>query len=158
AAVRISCCPAHAAALRALLPRLDGRHRFNELAVGPAAPLMDLLDAVGLLERWSPAQQCGNLPQVTWLGHAGLLYAAGGRRLVVDPLFHAPSLPPRRPVVGDTPLDWRTLGAVDGIFITHGDNDHLHPESLIHFSTATPLYLPRAARRMAYQVDLEGVA
>ncbi len=133
----------------------DGRHTRSELG-----ELVDLLDLVGLLENATPATWSHNSAQVTWIGHAGLLYEAGGQRVVIDPLFHAPSLPPRRPPGpgDDAPFDPRALGAVDAIFITHGDNDHLHPASLLRFDPHTPIYLPRAPRRFAYQVDLEGVA
>ncbi len=160
ATLRLSCCAPHAAALRALIPRLDGRHSFAELSQGDAAGALEALDLAGLVERWSPPDWPGAPPQVTWLGHAALLYEAGRRRLVVDPLFATPSEPPRRaaPPGSDEPFDPRRLGPVDAILITHGDNDHLNAESLLRFDGATPLYLPRAAPKMAYQVDLQGVA
>jgi L-ascorbate metabolism protein UlaG (beta-lactamase superfamily) len=160
AVAHLHCCARHAAAARALVPRLDGRHSWQELAHGADEDVLDLLDLAGLLETWSPPDWPRAPAQVTWLGHAGLLYEAGGARLVVDPMFPAPSLPPHRPPPpgSDEPFDPRRLGPVDGILITHGDNDHLNADALLRFDTATPLYLPSCEKKMAWQVDLEGVS
>jgi L-ascorbate metabolism protein UlaG (beta-lactamase superfamily) len=160
ASIRVSCCARHAQALRDLIPRLDGRHRFSELADGAEGEVLDLLDLTGLLEAFSPPAHEGRNAQVTWLGHASVLYEAGGKRFVVDPLFHGGSQPPRKTIAPPKPqpFDPRRLGSVDGILITHGDNDHLHAESLLRFSAETPIYLPSSTKKMAYQVDLEGVA
>jgi L-ascorbate metabolism protein UlaG (beta-lactamase superfamily) len=160
AVAHLHCCARHAQSARALVPRLDGRHTWQELAEGAAEDVLDLLDLAGLVEAWSPPSLPRAPAQVTWLGHAGLLYEAGGARLVVDPMFPAPSLPPHRPPPpgSDEPFDPRRLGPVDGVLVTHGDNDHLNPEALLRFDTTTPLYLPSSAQKMAWQVDLEGVA
>jgi L-ascorbate metabolism protein UlaG (beta-lactamase superfamily) len=151
----VACCARHGAAARALLPRLDGRHTVEELASSDGArEVLEALDLAGLLERrsppaWSPTEG------VTWLGHAGVLYEAGGRRILVDPLFGAASLPARAGVA--TPPDWRDLGPIDAVLITHGDHDHLNPPTLLRIAPDTPIFIPSTERRMAYQVDLEAV-
>ena len=54
---------------------------------------------------------------IVWLGHASLLLTTlTGARLAIDPWLNGnPSLPE----------DWRSLGDVSGILITHGHFDHL---------------------------------
>jgi L-ascorbate metabolism protein UlaG (beta-lactamase superfamily) len=138
------------------LPRLDGRHDWQELAAAQGvAPLLELLDGFGLLERHMPPPPWAGAAQLTWLGHAAALYEADGRRILVDPLFHRASLPARPGA--DQPPDWRALGPLDAVLITHGDNDHFNPSSLLRLPRQTPIYIPRAERRWAYQVDLEAV-
>jgi len=156
---RVVCCPRHGAALRWLVPRLDGRHTRAELErdLPDVAVALEALDALGLLERRAaPALTAppAGRARVTWLGHAAVLVEAAGRRLLVDPIIFPASVP-QRP--GDVPPDWRDLGPVDAILITHGDNDHLNPSTLTLFPRETPIFIPEAPIRRAHQVDMEAL-
>ncbi len=155
--LRMECCPQHGAALRALLPRLNGWATWEQLAADPqVAGVLDALDVVGMLESCGPhTKDQGSPAQVTWLGHAAVLYQAGGTRLLVDPLFHPRSIPQR--AHQDTPPDPRALGHIDAVLITHGDNDHLNAQALQWLPPDTPVIIPRASARHPYQVDLEGM-
>jgi L-ascorbate metabolism protein UlaG (beta-lactamase superfamily) len=53
---------------------------------------------------------------VTWLGHATLLFdAPNGRRVLVDPWLGNPSCPP----------EFKNVGQIDLILVTHGHSDHI---------------------------------
>lgn len=154
------------ASLRALLPLLDGRRTKEEIL--QALPhrkgdrLLFLLDAVTALESVdgppAPAERFEiDAAQVTWLGHAGVLVQLEGKNLLVDPLFFSASDPPERGLT-DPKLDPRALPRIDAVLITHGDNDHLNPNSLAMLPTSTPIYIPRVGNEPApYQVDLYGM-
>jgi hypothetical protein len=88
------------------------------------------------------------------LGHAGVLYEASGRRLVVDPPVFQRSEPTRHPVA---PFDLRELGPLDGVLITHGDNDHLHPHALCRVDRRTPVVIPSSPDPRPYQVDMRAM-
>ncbi len=148
----------HGAALRDLLPLLDGRHDWAALSQsGPLAErLLDWLDAAALLEANDQTLAAPFPPtHVTWLGHAAVLVKVGAATIAIDPLFFTDSAP-RRPGREALP-DPRALPIVDAIAITHGDNDHLNPHSLARFSRDTPIIIPRCREARPYQVDIEAV-
>ncbi len=69
-------------------------------------------------------------PVVTWLGQAGFLFEAAGRRILVDPFFSEQEgrrYPPP-PVEGD--VDW--------LLVTHEHLDHLDPASLRAVAERSP--------------------
>ena len=155
------------AALRRIVPRLDGRRtepalraelsRFEQELVG-------WLDRAGLMEhRAGPPAPAAEFEagwpdaRVTWLGHAAVLVQMNDTHLLVDPLFFAHGEPPERtePV---EPFDPRALPRLDGILITHGDNDHLNPQALARLFRDVPVVVPRVGPEPApYQVDMEGM-
>jgi L-ascorbate metabolism protein UlaG (beta-lactamase superfamily) len=148
----IACCAAHARALRDLVPRLDGRSTVAELVADDRTrPLVVALDDLGLLTRPPPPPRPAGAARVTWLAHAGVLYEASGRRVLIDPVVFDRSIPTRQPI---EPVDARTLGDVDAVLITHGDNDHFNPKTLLRLRRSTPIYVPRAASPQPYHVDL----
>ena len=69
-------------------------------------------------------------PVVTWLGQAGFLFEAAGRRILVDPFFseHDGRRYPPPPVEGD--VDW--------LLVTHDHLDHLDPASLRAVAERSP--------------------
>ncbi len=69
-------------------------------------------------------------PVVTWLGQAGFLFEAAGRRILVDPFFseHEGRRYPPPPVEGD--VDW--------MLVTHEHLDHLDPASLRAVAERSP--------------------
>jgi L-ascorbate metabolism protein UlaG (beta-lactamase superfamily) len=92
--------------------------------------------------------------RVTWMGHAGVLYEAAGRRVLVDTIAFPRSEPtklPRRPV------DLRRLGDLDCVLATHGDNDHFHPGLLFRVPRTTPVLIPSTPAPRPYQVDMRRV-
>ncbi len=151
--VALSCCAHHGMVLRELMAHL---HAPAPTGLGKDhAALLAVLDQLGLLE---PAPVPLDVPDgsLTWLGHAAVLLKDGGTRVLVDPLFHPRSLPP--PVQGTTPPDARTLGPVDAVLITHGDNDHFNVQALGRLARNTPLLLPRARKAQPFHVDMAAVA
>jgi L-ascorbate metabolism protein UlaG (beta-lactamase superfamily) len=156
-AVSLACCPRHAALIRDILPHLDGRHDLAELAAAgdDARQIVTLFDHLGLLEPHAAPPTWDKTPQVTWLGHAAVLVEAGGRRIAVDPLFAQASIPARPHE--DVAPDWRDLGPLDAVLITHADNDHLSPQSLVRIARSTPVFVARPKTVMAYQVDAEAI-
>ena len=137
------------ATLRDLLPLLDGRQRYRDLA----SPQLAWLDAAGFLETHdAPLTRRAPAQFVQWLGHAAVLARAGNATIAIDPLFFSTSDPerPRRDRVPDP----RTFSPIDAIAITHGDNDHLNPHSLARFNRNTPVIVPACPDERPYQVDL----
>ncbi len=156
-----------ASALRTLLPLLDGRRSPEQVLQAiadrkqrtEAQKLMNLLDRLTLLEaRAAPPGPDleATAPQITWLGHAGVLIQTPKASVLVDPLFFSisePELPHEQPR-----FDPRALPKIDAVFITHGDNDHLNPNSLAMLPVDTPIYIPRVGAQPApYQVDMGGM-
>jgi L-ascorbate metabolism protein UlaG (beta-lactamase superfamily) len=150
--VLFNCCARHTEMLRDLLPELDGRRAAEDFE-GERRALVAGLNDLGLLERHAP-RPAARAPSVTWLGHAGVLYEAAGRRLVIDPLVFKRSEPTRH---ADVPFDFRELGDLDAVLITHGDNDHLHPTALYRVPRTTPIVIPRARAPRPYQVDTRAI-
>lgn len=152
-------------ALRRLIPRLDGRRTAPEIVAGlglDGERLLTLLDELSLLEPAAPAPLREGLaavtsPSLTWLGHAGVLVQTSGRNILVDPLFfHASE--PEEAWLSAPKLDPRALPPIDLVLITHGDNDHLNPSSLLFLPPETPIVIPRHDRWVEpYQVDMRGI-
>ncbi len=145
------CCTRHALVVRDIVPLLDGAHDLDTVApTADARAYLHALGALGFLERHTRPVWDG-AARVTWLGHAGVMYEASGKRILVDPVFHPASEPSRSK---DRPADARNIGHVDAVLITHGDNDHMHPNSLLRLPRDTPIYVPSTPKVFAYQVDL----
>lgn len=160
--------PRFGRALAELVSRLDGRWTLGALAAASSASrvelekLLSLLDAATVLERTDGPPPGAELfeqaaPYVAWLGHAGVMLSAGGRRILIDPLYFSISEPEER-WVRPTKLDPRAIPPVDAVLITHGDNDHLNPNSLAFVSREVPIVVPRVrASAPPYQVDILGI-
>jgi L-ascorbate metabolism protein UlaG (beta-lactamase superfamily) len=122
--------------------------------------LLLFLDAMGLLERDTAAYRAvvseSVLPVVTWLGHAAVLVQMDGVNLLVDPLFFSRS---RLESPGtEYKFDPRKLPDLDAVLITHGDNDHLNPNSLLRLPEDVPIVYPEIPEpRADYQVDMRGI-
>ncbi|MFO0724020.1 MAG: MBL fold metallo-hydrolase [Myxococcota bacterium] len=153
------------ATLRRLVPRLDGTRSAEEVRAGlglDGERLLSLLDQMTALEVAEPSELRQRLmdapsPSATWLGHAGVLLVVEGRRILVDPLFFSAS-EPTEAWLSEPKFDPRALPPIDLVLITHGDNDHLNPSSLLYVDPNTPIAIPRHDRWVEpYQVDLRGV-
>ena len=156
--------------LRTLWPLLNGRHSRTEILDsfgrrdrGAVEKLLRLFDDLGLLERVDgpppPADGLVSVdrPQVCWLGHAAVLIQTPTTNVLVDPLFFAPSDPPDR-WDSHRRFDPRALPKLDAILVTHGDNDHLNPNSLGLLDRDVPVLLPACAPHpAAFQVDVKGM-
>lgn len=149
------------AALRALIPLLDGSFTYEQLATSQERKnMLELLDRLTVLEaidappsRIPPASKA----HVAWLGHGAVLLQAGGANVLFDPLFFSISEPEERGV-SPAKFDPRSLPDIDAVFITHGDNDHLNANSLAQLPASTPIYIPPiGATPAAYQVDIRGM-
>jgi L-ascorbate metabolism protein UlaG (beta-lactamase superfamily) len=149
--VVVGCCSGHALTLRDLLPRLDGRHESSSLLSDPGAQaVLAVLNDCGMLERYTSPGWDGT-PRITWMGHAQVLYEAGGKRILVDPLPSYPSSPTRYAV---EPCDPRDLGPLDAVLLTHGDNDHMNATALCRVPRSTPVVIPSCPIEKPYQVDM----
>jgi L-ascorbate metabolism protein UlaG (beta-lactamase superfamily) len=151
------------ALLARLIPLLDGRKTASEIVqafqgdeIKSAQKMLELLDQMTILDRGDAIEHMTSPtdPRVTWLGHAGVLVQASGKSILIDPLFFSASDPKEKHL--DAPkLDPRALPAIDAVFITHGDNDHLNASSLLMLPRDTPIYVPRVGDRVeAHQVDM----
>ncbi len=150
ATISIACCRRHAAALRDLIPRLDGRSHVDDLG---ERILIEALDDLGLLERRVVPTWDGQA-RVTWLGHAGVLYEASGVRVVIDPPSFARSNPTR---YGVKPFDLRDLGDLSCVLISHGDADHLDLNALLRVPRDIPVVIPRPREPRPYHVDMRAM-
>jgi L-ascorbate metabolism protein UlaG (beta-lactamase superfamily) len=149
-----SCCDRHHRLVAELIVGLDGSRGAAELAgEDESRAILQALDDLGFLERHEPPRWDGT-PRVTWMGHAGVLYEAGGRRILVDTIAFPRSWPSRP---GPRPFDLRDLGALDAVLITHGDNDHFHPGLLFRLPRSTPIVIPRNTEPQPYQVDMRRI-
>jgi len=154
--VGLSCCPRHALALMDLVSSLDGTQTASALSVNPdAADMLVVLAQLGLLEAHARVVTTPNGPCVTWWGHAAVLVEMDGTRVMVDPLFHPASLPGRE--TSALPPDPRAVGPLDAVLITHGDNDHLNPQALVHIDRRTRIIIPRVQGQPPHQVDLRAL-
>lgn len=156
--------------LRDLLPLLNGQRNLAQILEcfdagrtrDYARELLAVLDGLTLLERapgTSVVQSkmaAPTEPQVTWLGHAGALIQAEGVNILVDPLFNSVSEPEDR-WVWPPKFDPRVLPEIHAIFITHADNDHLNPNSLLQLPRTIPIYIPHSpSYPLPHQVDIRG--
>jgi L-ascorbate metabolism protein UlaG (beta-lactamase superfamily) len=93
-----------------------------------------------------------------WLGQAGFVFQAGGRRLLIDPYlsdtladkYRGSATPHER--MASPPIDLRGLGKVDLVLTTHHHTDHMDPGTLSPLAQAQPSMLfvvPRASRAEA---------
>lgn len=93
-----------------------------------------------------------------WIGQAGFVIEAAGRRIVIDPYLsdslrvkyqerafpHDRMMPP--------PVDIDGLGHVDLVLVTHGHTDHMDP------ATLQPLFATRRTARLVAPAALERLA
>lgn len=95
------------------------------------------------------------MPRLYWLGQAGFVIEAGGRRLVIDPYlsdslahkYRGKFYPHQRLMAAPVTPD--ALGHVDLVLSTHQHTDHMDPGTLRPLLAAQPdlrLVAPRAAR------------
>lgn len=89
--------------------------------------------------------------RVTYVGHATLLLAIGGRTLLTDPNFD-PSLGPvtfgrRLRRVAPPGVALEALPALDAVLVTHAHVDHLSLDSLAALPRSVPVLAPPAVAR-----------
>jgi hypothetical protein len=99
--------------------------------------------------------------EATFLGHQGWQFAAGSRRILVDPLLVEPFghgggvgaiYPPRR-------LDIAAMPPVDAVILTHEHEDHFNIPSINRLAREIPIYVPErssaALRRFLAEAGFE---
>ena len=79
---------------------------------------------------------------VRWLGHATVLLALDGVRLLTDPLLRSRLGPLVRTVA---PVDAGSLPPIDCVLLSHLHADHSDPGSLRRVGRSTPIVAPRGA-------------
>ena len=93
-----------------------------------------------------------------WLGQAGFVITAGGRRLLIDPYlsdtladkYRGSAMPHDRMM--PAPVSLVGLGAIDLVAITHHHTDHMDPGTLAPLAAAQPgllFVVPAASREEA---------
>lgn len=97
----------------------------------------------------------GTAPRLYWLGQAGFVIEAAGRRLVIDPYLsdslahkYRGKLYPHQRMMA-APVSPLELGRVDLVLSTHQHTDHMDPDTLRPLLAQQPdlkLVAPRAAR------------
>jgi L-ascorbate metabolism protein UlaG (beta-lactamase superfamily) len=86
----------------------------------------------------SPADQ-GSANRVTYVGHATVLVALDGVRLLTDPLLRTRVAHLRRRVR----VDAGALRGIDAVLVSHAHYDHLDLPSLERLGRSTPVVAPR---------------
>ncbi|MGH7005107.1 MAG: MBL fold metallo-hydrolase [Alphaproteobacteria bacterium] len=96
--------------------------------------------------------------RLVWLGQAGFVVEAHGKRIVIDP-YLSDSLARKyrgteRPHIRmmPAPVTVEEMGCVDLVLCTHAHTDHMDPETLqplLHRNPGTFLVAPRAVRSQA---------
>jgi len=150
--------------IQSLIPMIDGQRDQRELEefLGEnAGGLVTLLIGFGFIvpkgERESETMFESSESQVTWLGHAAVLYQSRGTNILIDPMFFRRSFPESRRF-RDRPFDPKSLPKIDMVLITHADNDHLNPTSLAWLPRETKIVIPKLTDPpKPYHVDIEGV-
>jgi L-ascorbate metabolism protein UlaG (beta-lactamase superfamily) len=84
------------------------------------------------------------LSGLTWLGHSTVVVDVDGTRLVTDPVLRRRVWHLRRVAA----VDPRSLGALDGILVSHGHFDHLDLGSLAQLDRSLPVVVPAGLGRL----------
>lgn len=147
----ICCCPRHGAFIRDVVPKLIRGGDAETLSEDEETQrLLTFLNMCAMLE--SETREPFPDGQVTWIGHAGILYAAGDARILIDPQIAPTSVPSR---ISETPVHASKLGDISAVLITHGDNDHLNPPALYNLPRSTPVVIPKTEVVRPYHVDMK---
>ncbi len=77
--------------------------------------------------------QCENT-EIRWLGSAGFLINSRGTCLMVDPLLEGFDMP----LLIDAPILAESVPHLDGVLVTHSDNDHFSVPTLQKLSAVCP--------------------
>nr|UXE46064.1 hypothetical protein Hi04_10k_c5591_00004 [uncultured bacterium] len=139
------------AAFRELAPWLA---EFSRGAERPLAPLgrvlFDALEAAGALAPGVEAPTALPAHDAVFVGHASVLVARGGARLLFDPL-----LLPRSPRY---PAHYQPLRAAElspeAVFVTHSHPDHFDVGSLLRLGHDTPIFVPDVERESLLATDM----
>lgn len=99
-----------------------------------------LVHADALVETVAPASADDD--GATLIGHACVLLAHEGARVLVDPFLR------------DDVLSLRSLGPIDAVVLTHGHPDHYDPGTLLRLGPDTPIYVPVVERESILSVDI----
>ena len=82
----------------------------------------------------------GNMPVITWLGHATMLIQVAGKTILTDPIFTTPSILFKRILPAGIALD--KLPKIDIVLISHNHRDHMDSASLDYIAQKfNPLFL-----------------
>lgn len=78
---------------------------------------------------------------LTWIGHAGFIVEAAGKRILIDPWFNPAFLGTWRPQPDNSHLaDWVAGQSYDYICISHGHEDHCDKAFLKRLSAPTHVF------------------
>ncbi len=91
---------------------------------------------------------------IRWLGHATVLLALDGVRLLTDPLLRGRLGPLVRTAA---PVKAGDLASLDCVLLSHLHADHTDPASLRRLGTSTPILAPRGAGNWLRRAGLSEV-
>jgi L-ascorbate metabolism protein UlaG (beta-lactamase superfamily) len=117
--------------------------------------MMEALGREGLLE---DAVGDGSPPSrlaaggLIFLGHNTVVVRSRTAAVIIDPFLfsHSGAYPP-----GYQPLQWRDVGSIDAVFVTHSHPDHFSPGSLLRVPPETRVVVPRVDRETLLAVAME---
>ncbi len=92
---------------------------------------------------------------VRWLGHATVLLAVDGVRVLTDPVLRS-RIGPLVRTAG--PVDTAALGSIDCVLLSHLHADHADLPSLRRLGPSTPILAPHPAARWLRRAGLADVA
>ena len=91
---------------------------------------------------------------IYWLGNAGVMVNSHGTNIMIDPLldgFDMPSLI-------EVPIQSAEVPGLDGLLLTHCDNDHFSKPTCLNLKSVTKMFHgPNYVKTLLDQLDLPGV-
>lgn len=111
--------------------RLTGRRKIEP--PGPPAPEVQANTEL--------IHSNGDVPRLTWIGHASFLVTVGGKHVLVDPVF-ARRIGTFYPRHGTPGLEPDELPPIDLLLVSHSHYDHLDSASVESLPRTTPVVTP----------------
>ena len=151
-------------ALRTIIPKLNGRSTLSHIKDSlpdefktKGNEVIELLEKSCLLEfSQTPTMpwldRYTETPKAVWLGHASVLMQFGEVKIWIDPLIFP--LQHEAAEDEDTPPEISGIPECDALLITHGDNDHLSPSTLLRIDPDTSVVIPDCRNAGDWQVDM----
>ena len=114
-----------------------------------ARDLWDAFEDLGLLVE-NPEEPI-SLSEITFLGHASVVFQTSSARILIDPFFQPKSVAYPKEY---QPLSCRELGSIDSVLVTHSHPDHFDLGSLLRVGADTPIVVPSVPRESVLAIDM----